>query len=134
MGSSPLGPTLPRRHLLIAFDIALLIFSSSIPCSVLCAVEGVTFAFGPRGTRVLVGAELLVLTYRAGPALAAGTAAATLFVCAVGRGIWALLHTVKEQGADLESIADVFDWEPPKVRVLYWRAVSGYYGYTVTCR
>jgi hypothetical protein len=78
---------------------------------VLLAVEGLAFAMGRRGANAVLGAELLVLSYHAGPRRVASTAIGTFIACAVGRGLWVLLHTMKHQ-PDLKPLADIWAWEP----------------------
>ena len=67
-------------------------------------VEGLAFAFGSRGGRIVLAGELAVLAYHAGPRRAAHTALGLAAACAAGRALWVLLHTARSQ-PKLESLA-----------------------------
>lgn len=82
----------------------------------LAAVEGVAFAFGRRGAVVLIGAQLVVLSYSAGVRRTLGTALATLMGCVAGRALWVLAHTAQHAAAPgkPDALSSVWDWEPPR--------------------
>lgn len=74
-------------------------------------VEGLAFAFGRRGGTVILSAELLVLSYHAGPRRALNTALGALIACALGRALWVLGHNFWHH-PDIETLPDIWDWEP----------------------
>lgn len=76
-----------------------------LPAAPRCAaVEGVAFALGSRGGRIILAAELFMLSAHVGPGRAARTALGLAAACATGRAVWVLLHTSRSQPV-LEPLA-----------------------------
>lgn len=77
------------------------------------AVEGVAFTLGRRGARVILVAELVVLTYHAGPQRAVSTAVYAAALCTAGRTLWLLCHTTRSAHSAKEGLESIWDWQPP---------------------
>ncbi|KAK2079953.1 hypothetical protein QBZ16_002348 [Prototheca wickerhamii] len=73
-------------------------------------VDGAAFALSSKGGTVVVGAELAVLGYRAGPARTFDVAWKALILCVVGRAVYVVYKSLQVKA--LSEQQSVWDWAP----------------------
>lgn len=73
-------------------------------------VDGAAFALSGKGGAIVVGAELVVLTYRVGPAKSLEVAWKTLVLCVVGRAVYVMYKSLQVKPPTEQQ--SVWEWVP----------------------